>query len=189
MYTVAQNEQTLIFFTSLGVGFLLGILYDIMRAFRLSFGKGKSVTVITDLIYFSLVAFCSYVYMLAANKGEVRSYIIIGELIGAIFYYFSLGVVAVKITERLAALLKKIRTLVFKAICVPLGLLKKVFSGIFRKMRSLLKKKRKNSQKIRKKHLPKLRLYVYNLVSILYAGKTSNRKEGAGLGKKEKEEK
>lgn len=189
MYTVEQNEQAMIFFTSLGVGFLLGVLYDVMRAFRLSFDRGKAVTVIIDLLYFSLVAFCSYVYILAANKGEVRSYIIAGELIGAVFYYFSLGAVAMKITDRLAAFLKKIRSVVFKTICTPPALLKKGFSCFFRKMSSLLKKKQKNSQKIRKKHLPKLRLYVYNLKSILYAGKTSNREDGAGLGKEEKEKK
>ena len=60
MYSVEQSEQTLIFVASLGVGFLLGILYDIFRALRLSFTKGKAAIVIFDLLYFFAVAFLSF---------------------------------------------------------------------------------------------------------------------------------
>ena len=48
MYNVDQSEQTLIFIASLGVGFLLGILYDALRAVRLSFTKGKIAVIIFD---------------------------------------------------------------------------------------------------------------------------------------------
>ena len=78
MYNVSQSEQTLIFLASLGVGFLLGVLYDFLRALRLSFTRGKVAVIIFDLLYFFMVAFFSYIFILAANKGEVRSYIIIG---------------------------------------------------------------------------------------------------------------
>ena len=88
MYNVEQSEQVLIFIASLGVGFLLGVLYDFLRALRLSFTRVKWSVIIFDLLYFFMVAFLSYIFILASNKGEVRSYIIIGELLGAVFYYF-----------------------------------------------------------------------------------------------------
>ena len=96
MYNVSQNEQVLIFIASLGVGFILGVLYDFLRALKLSFTKGKIAVIIFDLLYFFMVAFWSYIFILAANKGEIRSYIIRGELLGAIFYYFSLGIALMK---------------------------------------------------------------------------------------------
>ena len=106
MYNVYQSEQMLIFLASLGVGFLLGILYDFLRAVRLSFTRGKIAVIIFDLLYFFMVAFVSYIFILASNKGEVRSYIIIGELLGAVFYYFSLGFALMKLTDKFVSILK-----------------------------------------------------------------------------------
>lgn len=187
MYTVDQNEQFIIFLTSLGVGFILGILYDILRALRLSFTKGKAATVVFDLLYFFLFALLSFIYMLASNKGEVRSYIIIGEIVGAVFYYFSFGIVVMKITDRVAALLKRFYRLVFKVTSAPFRALKRLFLFIFDKSSRFFEKKRKKNEKIRKKLLPKLRLYVYNLLDILDVGKTHTKKGGSDFGKEEKE--
>jgi len=187
MYTVDQNEQLLIFLASLGVGFLLGILYDFLRALRLSFTRGKWSVIIFDLIYFFSVAFLSYIFILAANKGEVRSYIIIGELIGAVFYYFSFGIAIIKLTDHFVALLKRFYSFVFKIISFPFRLVKKVFGRVLGKLNTFLKKSEKKSQKIQKKVLPKVRVYVYNLFGILCASTHDSRKGGKANGNTEKE--
>lgn len=188
MYNVDQSEQTLIFIASLGVGFLLGVLYDVLRALRLSFTKGKIAVIIFDLLYFFLVAFCSYIFILAANKGEVRSYIIIGELLGAIFYYFSLGFALMKLTDKFVLVLKKIYSIIFKIISFPFRLIKTWFLKLFGGFKVFFKKSEKKSKKIQKKVLPKARVYVYNLFGILCAGSQKSRKGGKadGTGKKEK---
>ncbi len=187
MYNVDQSEQTLIFLASLGVGFLLGVLYDFLRALRLSFTRGKIPVVIFDLFYFFAVAFLSYIFILAANKGEVRSYIIIGELLGAVFYYFSLGIAVVKLTDRFVSLLKRFYSLVFKIISFPFRLIKRLFGRAFGKIKTFFKKSEKKSQKIQKKVLPKARVYVYNLFGILCARSRKSRKGGEADGKGEKE--
>lgn len=187
MYTVDQNEQVLIFLASLGVGFLLGVLYDFLRAVRLSFTRGKIAVVIFDLIYFFSVAFFSYIFILAANKGEVRSYIIIGELLGAVFYYFSFGIAVVKITNRFVSLLKQFYSFVFNMISFPFRLIKRLVSRFFGKLSKFFKKSEKKSQKIQKKVLPKVRVYVYNLFGILCAGPRDSRKGGKADGNKQKE--
>ena len=188
MYTVEQSEQTLIFFASLGVGFILGVLYDFLRAIRLSLTKGKIPIIIFDLLYFFMVAFMSYLFILAANKGEVRSYIIIGELLGAVFYYFSLGFALMKLTDKFVSLLKRFYSFVFKIISFPFRLIKRAFFKVFNKFREFFQKSEKKSQKIQKKVLPKARVYVYNLFGILCAGSQKSRKGGKahGKGKKEK---
>ncbi len=187
MYTVDQSEQMLIFLASLGVGFLLGILYDFLRAVRLSFTRGKIAVVIFDLIYFFSVALFSYIFILAANKGEVRSYIIIGELLGAVFYYFSFGIAVIKITDRFVSLLKNFYAFIFKIISFPFRLIKRLFSKVFNKLKTFFKKTEKKSEKIQKKVLPKARMYVYNLFGILCAGSKKSLKGRKADDNKEKE--
>ncbi len=187
MYNVSQSEQVLVFLASLGVGFLLGVLYDFLRAIRLSFTRGKWSVIIFDLLYFFMVAFVSYIFILAANKGEVRSYIIIGELLGAVFYYFSLGFALMKLTDKFVLLLKRFYSFVFKIISFPFRLIKNLFLKVFGKLNTIFKKSEKKSQKIQKKVLPKARVYVYNLFGILCAGLKKSKKGGKAYGEREKE--
>lgn len=187
MYTVDQSEQLLIFLASLGVGFLLGVLYDFLRAVRLSVTRGRAAVVVFDLLYFFLFGFLTYIFILAANKGEVRSYIIIGELLGGAFYYFSFGIAVMKLTDRFVALLKRFYAFLFKIISAPFRFVGKIISKVFRKISGFLKKSGKNSEKMRKKVLPKVRLYVYNLFGILCAGRQRTRKGGEHFGNSEEE--
>ena len=187
MYIVSQSEQAVIFLASLGIGFLLGVLYDFFRAIRLSITKGKVAVIVFDLLYFFMVAFFSYIFILAANKGEVRSYIIIGELLGAVFYYFSLGFALMKLTDKFVLLLNRLYSLIFKIISFPFRLIKSAFSKFFCKLKAFFEKSEKKSKKIQKKVLPKARVYVYNLFGILCAGFKKSRKGGKALDNGEKE--
>ncbi len=182
MYTVHQSEQTVIFLSSLGIGFLLGVLYDLIRIFRLSLTKSHIATIVFDVIYFLLFGFISYIFILAANKGEIRSYIVIGEIIGALFYYFSFGPIAVRITNKLVALIKRIFKVIFTVFSFPFRLISKAFHTVFSKISIIFKKTEKKSSKMQKKVLQKLRLYVYNLLGILGVGKASSRKGGNDFG-------
>ena len=166
MYSVPQNEQLSIFALSLGLGFLLGVLYDVIRAIRLSVTLSKIVLVICDVLYFIFFGLISFLFILALNKGEIRFYIIVGEIIGAVFYYVSLGIAVIKVTDKLVSFLRRFYTLVFKVISAPFIALAKVFTAIFKKIGKLFKKTKKKSSKIPKKLLPKARLYVYNLFGI-----------------------
>ena len=186
MYNVHQSEQTVIFLTSLGVGFLLGVLYDVFRTIRLSFSKSHIATVIFDVIYFILFGFISYIFILASNKGEIRSYIIIGEIIGAAFYYFSFGIVAIRITDKLVIAIKKFQKLIFTIVSFPFRLLYRLFHTAFLKIRSIFKKTSKFSSEMQKKLLPKLRIYVYNLLCILGVRKASSGKGGSDFGNEQK---
>lgn len=188
MYSVSQSEQLSIFIAALGVGFLLGVLYDVLRTIRLSLTSAKVAVVLFDLLYFFLFGLFTFLFILALNKGEIRSYIIAGELIGAVFYYISFGIAAIKFTNRFVKILKRFYEIVFRVISAPFRLIKRVFSHLSEKTRKLFRKTEKNSQKIRKKHLPKLRMYVYNLFGIFLASSGSVKKGGGKNGKKKEQE-
>ena len=43
MYSFEQSEQLNLFLLSLGAGFVLGVVYDILRTIRLTISKGKAI--------------------------------------------------------------------------------------------------------------------------------------------------
>ena len=190
MYSVPQSQQLTIFLCSLGAGFILGIFYDVMRALRLSFTTSKAAVIIFDIVYFLLCGVLSFLFILSLNKGEVRFYIIAGEVIGWVFYYLSFGLAVIKITDAFIVFFHKVRALLFKAISAPFRLIYRGFNSFLIKLSTLFRKTGKKSEKIRKKHLPKLRMYVYNLFGIISTGEKSRRKGGQSFGKhKSKKEK
>lgn len=189
MYTVPHSQQLLIFLTSLGVGFILGIFYDILRAIRLTVTKSQKAHIFFDILYFCIFALASYIYILAANKGEIRFYIFAGEIIGLAFYYFSFGIAVVRLTELAVSLMHRFFRFVFKVISFPFKLLKRFFSFTKKKFSAFFKKTEKKSSKMRKKVLQNSRLYVYNLFGVFCATKDGRRKDGKRNGKKENKEK
>ncbi len=189
MYSVPQSEQLTIFVASLGLGFLLGIMYDVFRAIRLSLTNSKIAVIVFDLLYFFFFGLFSFLFILALNKGEIRFYIIAGEFIGALFYYISFGIAAIKFTDLCVRGLKRVYKFIFKLISAPFRLIKRVFLHLSKKLKRLFKKTEKNSEKTRKKHLPKARIYVYNLFGIFLASLKPKKKGGARNGKEKKQEK
>ncbi len=186
MYSISQNQQLTVFLCSLGVGFLLGIIYDLLRGVRLSVSDSKPLLVIFDILYFLILSFITFIFILALNKGEVRLYIIFGEAIGLLFYYFSFGIAAIKLTDKIIAFLKKLYIGIFKVVSFPFLLLKRLFIALLVKFREIFKKTQKKNEKIKKKHLQKLRIYVYNLFGILLANRNSSKKGEGSFGKEEK---
>lgn len=174
MYTFDQSEQIRFFMLSLGVGFALGVFYDILRTVRLTFTKGKAAVFIFDVLYFLIFGLATFLFILSLNKGEVRLYMIVGEICGTVIYYFSLGLLAIKITNATVKAVHCFFSFLFKMIFAPVSrILKRVF-GIFGKIYKLLKKSEKKLQKNRKKLLQKLKLYVYNLLGILKGRQASS---------------
>lgn len=187
MYSFEQSEQLKFFLLSLGVGFTLGVLYDILRAVRLSFTRAKAAVVVFDILYFLLFGLATFLFILAINKGEIRFYLIFGEIIGAAFYYFSFGTAAIKLTDIFVKAFRRFFGTVFKILFAPFRLLFGLFKKLFLKISSFFKKTRKKSEKNRKKLLPKLKLYVYNLYGMFKKRKVSlNGGEKVMTGKKKK---
>ena len=189
MYSFEQSAQLKLFLLSLGAGFLLGIVYDILRTIRLTFSKGKVIIFIFDVLYFIIFALLTFLFFLATNKGEFRSYMILGEILGWLFYYFSFGLAAKSFTNAFVKLLHTIFKFIFKVISAPFLFVFKVFLKIKDKFSGFFQKVIKKSQKNRKKHLPKLRLYVYNLLGILKRQRNVKKKEGYNNEKETSEQK
>ena len=124
-----QTLETIrVFFLMGAAGLVIGCLFDVFRAFHVSFkGAGEKfdfVSVqITDVI-FAISSFCIFTLGLYLfNGGEVRSYCILGAAAGLTAYFFLL-----------APVVNRILKLVFKILYTILFYTGKKIKKIFKKL-------------------------------------------------------
>ena len=63
------------------LGVLLGAYYDVFRIIRYLTAQGKRQTFFWDLFYFFSSGVATFLFLLAANQGQMRFYLLAGELI------------------------------------------------------------------------------------------------------------
>lgn len=79
-------EQVYIFFTSVLIGAIMGIIFDFFRALRRK-GNTKNILVyIQDIIFWIIIAIIIIVSSFIINNGELRGYMLLGYILGAIIY-------------------------------------------------------------------------------------------------------
>lgn len=126
---VSKTLETIRVFMLMGAaGIVIGLLFDIFRAFHISFkGAGRKfdfVSVqITDVI-FIVSAFCIFtlgIYIF--NSGELRSYCVLGCAAGICAYFLSL-----------APLINRLLRFIFKIIYTVISRTVMLFVKIFRKL-------------------------------------------------------
>lgn len=70
----------------IGIGLLAGVFYDFYRACgRVLYIKRRAVF-IGDLLFWLLFTAAALMLLLLANQGEVRFYVILGLVLGVLFY-------------------------------------------------------------------------------------------------------
>ncbi len=158
-YIQGLAVQTEIFLYALGFGFLLGILYDVFRTVRMIISNSKGFVLFMDLLYFVLCAFLVFCFNMVVDNGQVKIYVILGEVAGWLVYYFSFGAIAIKLSKAVMAFVRRL----FSAIFRPL---RSFFRAVKRKIRRLcyfFKKIIRKSDKKTKFNLQKHKGMVYNL--------------------------
>lgn len=91
------ENQVYVFFASILVGVVLALIFDFFRLMRRK-GKTKNLVVyIQDIIYWLIVAFIIIISAFVTNDGELRGFMFVGYIIGAIFYLFLFSKLFLKI--------------------------------------------------------------------------------------------
>ena len=124
MIDLSQGELALLLVRSFTSGILLGLTYDLLRAFKMLLGveyvggngnskKNKAekgllfaVTFLTDLLFFT-GAGCVAIFLAYADGGFFRGMILLGMAIGFLLYYFTLGKIVLSVNAKIISLLKK----------------------------------------------------------------------------------
>ena len=80
MWEIDLKNQIITFLISLFLGGCFCLCFDIFSVFLR--GKTKAGQFLSDTFFFVIVAFVDFCFFLAASNGEIRLYILIGELMG-----------------------------------------------------------------------------------------------------------
>ena len=108
------ENQTYLFivFSLTGIG--LGVLFDFFRALRKTFKTPDLVTYLEDIIYWILAGIIVLYNVWFFNDGEIRIYMILGILIGAVIYTLTLSTIFIKINYFIMSKIKIIKILTLK---------------------------------------------------------------------------
>lgn len=163
LYGLSLAVQTRSFLLSLGLGFVLGIIYDIFRIIRLCISSKKFIVILFDVLYCTLACLLFFMFLLTVNEGQFRLYLLMGAGVGFAVYYFSLGAIIFSFSEFLTNFIKKRIKRFFAVLLFP-------FRWIFSRTKSTIDKKleksRKRTQKLKNKSKTLLKVnkqLLYNL--------------------------
>ena len=84
MQSVYQQAVSLVI--TIGIGFLVGIIYDIYRVTRGLWQPKKLGTFIGDLFFWVIITIMVFTLLLLGNWGEVRVYVFLGLALGFLMY-------------------------------------------------------------------------------------------------------
>lgn len=91
MWEINAYHQTISFVLSLCLGALFCALYDIVRAVRKVCLNSFWAVLFTDILIWVFYAFATFIFLIARTNGEIRGYILVGELSGFVLCRISLS--------------------------------------------------------------------------------------------------
>ena len=142
------EDQALIFIVFTFTGILLGILFDFFRVFRRTFNTIDFITYLEDILYWILAGIIVLYNIWFFNNGEIRFFMIIGIVMGAIIYSLLFSPILIKIETMLLTKLKNIIMFFYKIIIIPIEKIIKFFAFYTSKINIIAKKQNNKSSKL-----------------------------------------
>lgn len=121
---ISLSQQLFSFVSSIILGAILGIVYELFRTVRSLFGGGTVTVFIQDVLFWIISAFITYTFFLIFTNGTVRIFVIIGMLIGFYIYLKTFGRIIAFLFRQIFRPVKFLCSHIFK-------LIKKLFTLIF----------------------------------------------------------
>lgn len=84
-------EQVYIFLWSVLIGAIMGVIFDFFRALRRNGNTRNIIVYLQDIIFWFIVAIIIITSSFILNNGELRGYMLIGYLLGALLYMLLLS--------------------------------------------------------------------------------------------------
>lgn len=136
--TIAIQLYSLLIFTISGIA--IGIFFDIFRILRKTFKTPDILTYIEDTIFWICTGIFFLFLLFKFNNGEIRSYVIIGIVMGIFIYILTISKYFIKINVTIINVLKKILLFPIKLICEILKKILAPFSFIVINIRKSFEK-------------------------------------------------
>ncbi len=135
------GSQVNFFLTSILLGILCGIYFDIFRILRKSIKHSRFYINLEDFLFWVVTTFIFYYVFLHKNNGDIRGYILFGFGIGFILeilliskLFIKIGVKAVRF---LVKIFRKILTLILQPIRFLCKMVLRLYTPIIKKSKSI----------------------------------------------------
>lgn len=111
------------FVESVFLGAFLGLIFDFFKILRLSIKHKNFFVLVEDILFFAISALLTYCFMINVSFGQIRFFIILGELIGFVFYKICFSNILVKFFVFIISIVKRTLCFVFKSVFLKIVLL------------------------------------------------------------------
>ena len=112
-------QQTLLFFWSILLGAGLMLLYDLFRILRIAVYNPAPLVMAEDILFWGVCAVVTVLFMIAENHGEIRYFILLGELLGALLCYYTLSRVLMACSKAIISLIRRIARVIYRLLLRP----------------------------------------------------------------------
>lgn len=109
-----------IFCSSIMLGIIMAIAYDVLRIFRRIIKRGLVLVAIEDVIALSIASIITFNMIFTNNSGNVRSYILVGIIIGILLYMVSISKFFVGVTSKYILILLQKLGKPFKMVSIKI---------------------------------------------------------------------
>ena len=110
------ENQAYLFLVFSFTGMLIGILFDFFRVLRKTYKTLDVITYIEDILFWILTGILIIYNILFFNDGEIRLFMILGIIIGALLYTLTISYFVIKIINFIMSKIKIITTFLCKII-------------------------------------------------------------------------
>lgn len=84
-------EQVYIFLSSVLIGGIMGVIFDFFRALRRNGNTKNIIVYIQDIVFWLIIAVIIITSSFILNNGDLRGYMLVGYIIGALLYMLILS--------------------------------------------------------------------------------------------------
>ncbi len=129
--TVAR--ETVIFLFSCLLGGCIGAVYDVFRIIRFAFFHRRWVVFIEDCIFVFIAALFTFLFSVRHLNGFFRIFVVAGEILGFIIYYFTVGIWVLKCSKILIFAIRSIIKWFYHVFLLPMHrFFKYIYTKIYR---------------------------------------------------------
>lgn len=159
---VTVAEETLIFLYSCLLGCGLAVIYDVFRILRLAFPGGKVMVFIEDGIFIVIATLATFIFCVNFCNGYFRVFVAIGEILGFIIYYFTVGILVFKAAKSIIRGVKAVLRFLYKIFVKPVVRFFKYICTKFKKLFKHISQKSPKGFFASKFHLKRHGKMMYN---------------------------
>lgn len=114
------SSQAILFITSVEIGVLMGVLFDLIRIFRKLLKHPNFLVQVEDMLYWIACGLMGFYRLYVCNYAEIRPYIFVGIVLGAVFYFATFSIIFMKIATAVINYIKFLVSKLIKWIIVPI---------------------------------------------------------------------